>query len=61
MPDQGAKLTPGRIVATLAGDRRMGWLANLPLWRGAVVLAYHRMYHEGDETPLDPGTLSATP
>lgn len=38
----------------------MAWLAKLPLWRGAIVLAYHRMYRDGEETAFDPGTLSAT-
>jgi peptidoglycan/xylan/chitin deacetylase (PgdA/CDA1 family) len=39
----------------------MSWLLKLPLWRGALVLAYHRMLDRGEETPFDPGLFSAAP
>jgi peptidoglycan/xylan/chitin deacetylase (PgdA/CDA1 family) len=37
----------------------MSWLLKLPLWRGVLVLGYHRIA-DGEETPFDPGVLSAT-
>jgi peptidoglycan/xylan/chitin deacetylase (PgdA/CDA1 family) len=49
------------VGEALAGARAMSWLLRLPLWRGAVVLAYHRMGEGPDQTPFHPGMLSATP
>ena len=54
------RVPKGAMAASLIGAGWMEWLARLPLWRGALVLAYHRI--EGDGTPvLDRGVLSATP
>ncbi len=44
-----------------AGARPMSWLLKLPTWRGALVLAYHRILDRNGETPFDPGVFSATP
>lgn len=54
-------VTPGSVARGLFGAESMSWLTKLPLWRGTVVLAYHRMHREGEETPFDPGTFSASP
>ena len=54
------RIPKGAVAASLIGAGWMEWLARLPLWRGTLVLAYHRI--EGDGTPvLDRGVLSATP
>src|SRR5919198_1509945 len=56
-----SRLTKGAVGEMLVGSQSMSWLAKLPLWRGVLVLAYHRMHDGGGETPFDPGVFSATP
>jgi peptidoglycan/xylan/chitin deacetylase (PgdA/CDA1 family) len=53
---------PGKRAAAeaLLGAPSMGLLPRLSGWRGALILAYHRVRGDGPETPFDPGTFSAT-
>jgi peptidoglycan/xylan/chitin deacetylase (PgdA/CDA1 family) len=55
------RLTKGAAAESLVGSPMMRWLLRLPLWRGVLVLAYHRIQREDEETPFDPGVVSATP
>jgi peptidoglycan/xylan/chitin deacetylase (PgdA/CDA1 family) len=51
----------GALAESLVGAAWMRWLMTLPLWRGALVLAYHRVLEDASDTPFDPGVVSATP
>jgi peptidoglycan/xylan/chitin deacetylase (PgdA/CDA1 family) len=53
---------PGKraAAAKLVGARPLGWLARVPLWRGALVLAYHRIARDDGRVEFDPGVYSAT-
>jgi peptidoglycan/xylan/chitin deacetylase (PgdA/CDA1 family) len=51
---------PGAVAESLAGASSMGWLLKLPLWRGVLVLGYHRIVEDGSESPFDPGVVSAS-
>jgi peptidoglycan/xylan/chitin deacetylase (PgdA/CDA1 family) len=53
---------PGKrsAAATLMGSRPLGWLARIPLWRGTLVLAYHRIARDPGDIEFDPGVYSAT-
>jgi peptidoglycan/xylan/chitin deacetylase (PgdA/CDA1 family) len=39
----------------------MSWLLRLPLWRGVLVLAYHRIHEDGQDVRFDSGVVSASP
>jgi peptidoglycan/xylan/chitin deacetylase (PgdA/CDA1 family) len=54
-------MRPGALARSLAGSAAMQWLLRLPLWRGALVLGYHRLLEPGSENPFDDGVVSATP
>ncbi|MEO8092011.1 MAG: polysaccharide deacetylase family protein [bacterium] len=50
------------MAEALVGSPAMEWLLKLPsLWRGVLVLAYHRIQESDQETPFDSGVFSATP
>ena len=51
----------GALAERLVGADWMRWLMMLPLWRGALVLGYHRVLEDASDTPFDPGVVSATP
>jgi peptidoglycan/xylan/chitin deacetylase (PgdA/CDA1 family) len=51
----------GALAESLVGAPWMRWLMTLPVWRGALVLGYHRILDEASDTPFDPGVVSATP
>jgi peptidoglycan/xylan/chitin deacetylase (PgdA/CDA1 family) len=52
--------TIGTVAVALAGSSSLAWLHRLPLWRGTLVLAYHRVLPDHSDTPLDQGVVSAT-
>lgn len=49
------------VAEAVIGSGWAGWLPRLRLWRGAVVLAYHRLYEAGEQPPFNRALLSATP
>jgi peptidoglycan/xylan/chitin deacetylase (PgdA/CDA1 family) len=51
----------GALAQSFTGAAAMQWLLQLPLWRGALVLGYHRVLEPGTENPFDDGVVSATP
>lgn len=53
---------PGKraVAAAMLGGRAANWLARVPPWRGALVLAYHRIANAAGEVTFDPGVFSAT-
>lgn len=51
----------GALAQSLVGAAAMRWLMRLPLWRGALVLGYHRILEDAADTAFDPGVVSATP
>jgi peptidoglycan/xylan/chitin deacetylase (PgdA/CDA1 family) len=51
----------GALAQSFAGASTMQWLLRLPLWRGALVLGYHRVLEPGTDNPFDDGVVSATP
>jgi len=55
------RFSPTATAEAVVGARPMSWLARLPIWRGALILGYHRIHPENEGTAFDPGTLSATP
>jgi peptidoglycan/xylan/chitin deacetylase (PgdA/CDA1 family) len=52
---------PGALAQSFTGAAAMQWLLRLPLWRGALVLGYHRVLEPGTDNPFDDGVVSATP
>jgi peptidoglycan/xylan/chitin deacetylase (PgdA/CDA1 family) len=51
----------GALAEAAVGGTSLRRLAGLPLWRGALVLGYHRIADGDEQTPFDPGLFSATP
>jgi peptidoglycan/xylan/chitin deacetylase (PgdA/CDA1 family)/ubiquinone/menaquinone biosynthesis C-methylase UbiE len=55
------RMTKRALAEGLVGARPMSSLVKLPLWRGVLVLAYHRILDDREEAPFDGGVYSATP
>jgi peptidoglycan/xylan/chitin deacetylase (PgdA/CDA1 family) len=55
------RVTKRAAAEALVGAPWMSVLRRLPAWRGALVLAYHRVLPNPEDVPFDPGVVSATP
>ena len=52
---------PRALAQSLVGASSVGWLSKLPLWRGVLVLGYHRIQEDPENATFDSGVFSATP
>jgi peptidoglycan/xylan/chitin deacetylase (PgdA/CDA1 family) len=51
----------GALAESVVGSALIRSLLRLPLWRGALILGYHRILKSEADTAFDPGVVSATP
>ena len=47
-------------ATAVVGSRPLGWLARLPLWRGVLILGYHRVEAGSEEDAMQSGMVTSS-